>query len=150
MSGVKKQYYIISLTGTKGDFILWWAPECKGYTRYLAQAGLYDEDDVKARERYLNDKRTTLAVLSTDVERFVRRVVHTDDIREMCKQPLYQTSDGMQTQEFYDKESARLKKEAEERKRRIAAGDLCDECEGSKETGHYEWCSHYGEEEDDG
>lgn len=145
----KKQYYIISLTGTKGDFILWWCPDCRGYTRYLSGAGLYDEDDVERRKSYLNNGHETLAVLSTDVERFIRRVVHTDDIREMCKQPLYQTSDGMQTQAFYDKENERLKKEAEERKRKIKAGMLCEECECNPKEGHHEWCSHYGEEEDD-
>jgi hypothetical protein len=143
---VKKQYFILSLKHTRGDFILWWGPDCKGYTRNLASAGIYDESELV--KKGLNNGESTLAVLCSEVNSKAWRVVPTDIISEVCKQSVYQTSDGVQTQAVFDRESARLKKEKDERERRIKAGEECPEC-GSKPGECEPYCSHHGEEEDD-
>jgi hypothetical protein len=138
-----KLFYILSLKHTRGDYILWWGPNRCGYTTDLKNAGLYSEEDAMR----INDGLSTMAIPEADVLKVVSRVVMTDHLTTLCKQQMYQTSDGVMTQVELDKETARSKKAAAERKRRVEAGELCEECDCGKGE-HHEWCSHYGDDDD--
>jgi len=100
---MSKQYYILSLKHTRGDFILWWQPRDSGYTNNLNVAGLYDEDDVLRRASYLNNGHTTWAILKENVEAVMSRTVSTDVLTALCGQPMFQTDCGVMTKMAYDK-----------------------------------------------
>ncbi len=55
-------FYVASLSHTSKDeeFIVWWMPEQRGYTRVLGQAGRYSTSDMMAHG--LNDGVTTVAI----------------------------------------------------------------------------------------
>ena len=47
-----KQYYILSLKWTNGDYYTWWGPNDSGYTQDITKAGIYSEETINARKLY--------------------------------------------------------------------------------------------------
>lgn len=139
MPETKKLFYILSLKHTRGNYITWWGPASCGYATDLNHAGLYSEEEVTTHR--LNDGVSTMAIPEADVLQAVSRVVSTNHLNTLCKQPMYQTADGPMTQTELDKEAEREKKKEAERQARIAKGEECAECGGR--GGCNEWCRNW-------
>lgn len=83
-----KMYYIMSLKHTKPEdnMVLWWRPECKGYTYYIDEAGIYPEAEIKEKPEYYNDGKDTVAVLCEVVRSVAVFMVPNDGRFETLKQ----------------------------------------------------------------
>jgi hypothetical protein len=58
-----KMYYIMSVKNTGHDeMVLWFRPNCSGYTHNIDEAGIYPEDEVREKPWYYNDGKVNVAV----------------------------------------------------------------------------------------
>lgn len=80
----QRTFVILSLKWTRGDDIVWWAPDNAGYTRDLGAAGRYTEAQVADAPDYYNDGESTLAVPVEVAEARARKVVRVDDLHAIC------------------------------------------------------------------
>ena len=63
-----KKYLILSLKYSPGRFgAIWWRPEGCGYTEDINKAGRYSEYEVFENETRLNNGKTTIAILESNV-----------------------------------------------------------------------------------
>lgn len=60
------KYIIISLTHGAGDEPMFWRANDAGYTTSPFAAGIYSEEQVKARPNYYNDGYSAVAIPLTD------------------------------------------------------------------------------------
>lgn len=68
-------FYILSLSATRGDLIVWWMPKNSGYTCRLEDAGRYTRERVESVPGYYNDGENTLAIPCSEVEALAIKVV---------------------------------------------------------------------------
>lgn len=75
-----EEFYVLSLkySGGPRDALIWWAPDCNGYTIFLEGAGIYTRKRVE--ERKLSDGENTLAIPVAIVRDRCRRIVHERDV----------------------------------------------------------------------
>lgn len=73
---MSKLYYIQDTSCTVGNLVLWWRPDCKGYTTDLNKAGLYPEATAMALHKA---RRTDIPRLKEEVDSISIRAVDTDD-----------------------------------------------------------------------
>lgn len=53
-----RQYYLLSLKWSNGDYYTWWGPDNCGYTRDIAKAGIYSEETINAQKSYYSNTST--------------------------------------------------------------------------------------------
>lgn len=81
---MSKAYYILSKKHTRGNFILFWAPNSCGYTLFLERAGVYSEDDAcDATDGFRSDD--TFAVPVELVREKAHQAVYVDDLDALAK-----------------------------------------------------------------
>lgn len=88
-------YHILSLKWTRGDQIVWWGPDDSGYVKNLAQAGVYTEEQVRARPTYYDNRDSTVAVPVEAVEAAAYRSVSIGRVEALIGQPVWATRDGV-------------------------------------------------------
>ena len=92
-------YYILSLKWTRGDQVTWWGPDNIGYVRNLEQAGVYTEDQVRARPDYYDNRDSTVAVPVEAVEAAAYRSVATGRVEALIGQAVWVTQEGLTVRE---------------------------------------------------
>ena len=80
------EYYVLSLRWTVGeDYITFWRPNNSGYTTDINQAGRYSQEAIINNPTYYDDCKTTLAVPCEEVEQWVWRVIHSDNLKKLLE-----------------------------------------------------------------
>jgi hypothetical protein len=62
------KYIIISLKHSEKNSLCFWRPKDAGYTIFPFMAGIYTEEEVKAKPHYYNNGYNSLAIPLTEIE----------------------------------------------------------------------------------
>lgn len=55
-------YLVLSLAHSRPDRLMWWGPDCCGYTTSMDYAGRFTAEAIASDQKRLNNWRTTIAV----------------------------------------------------------------------------------------
>lgn len=80
------EFLILSLKWTTGDVMVWYRPECKGYTSQIELAGRFSAEEISSSPAYYDNRDSTMAVpLSAAIENSTAVVLNLDNILDKLR-----------------------------------------------------------------